>query len=87
MRGSQSRQQASKSRFIRRKSYGRSTGKKRKRFFTLISWQISEENFTTFVAITVLPSVSIRQLHGLPKISARTLKYGICRCRLSERSA
>src|SRR5882762_11269466 len=58
--GSRWRQQESKSRFISRKNYGRSTGKKRKHLSMLISWWISEDNFTTFVEIPVLPNVWIR---------------------------
>ena len=50
----------SRSRFISQKNCGRSIGKKRKRFFMPISWQISEENFMTFVTIPVLPNVWIR---------------------------
>ena len=48
------------SRFISRKKNGKSTGKRRKHFFMLISWQISEGNFTIFVTIPVLPNVWIR---------------------------
>src|SRR6266436_7231051 len=59
-RGSRWRQQESKSRFISRKNYERSIGKKRKRLLMLISWQISEGNFTTFVWIPVLPNAWIR---------------------------
>jgi hypothetical protein len=54
------KQRGLRSRFIGRKSYGKSTGKKRKHFFMPISWQISEENFTIFAAIPVLPNVLIR---------------------------
>src|SRR6266436_3567660 len=59
-RGSRWRQQESRSRFISRKNYGRSIGKRRKRSFMPTSWQTSEENFTTFTDIPVLPNVWIR---------------------------